>query len=249
MPTFPWLPEEQNETDAQKITDTIPKEVLALTGTCHQLHPSTPQRQAAPQARTRRLCGSASAQHARKPTAAPELGGKRGGARLSLERTSPERAGAGVYLSHLLTARGRQAGTTLCFTSFLLPQPESTQPPKAAASPVTTTTNKQPPARSHCAGARQRREQRSAAGADGWRHHGALRRQSQARLSPEGFLVPFLSAFSPTPKRLTPNSEFLHTGQKGLPRERRCRKRLKRRQLLIGSKGVHSLSPARTEPA
>lgn len=99
-------------------------------------------------------------------------------------------------LSHLLTARGRQAGTTLCFTSFLLPQPESTQPPKAA-SPVTTTTNKQPPARSHCAGARQRREQRSVAGADGWRHHGALRRQSQARLPPEGFLVPFLSAFSP----------------------------------------------------
>lgn len=196
MPTFPWLPEEQNETDAQKITDTISKEVLAPTGTCYQLHPSTPQPQAAPQARTRRLCGSASAQHARKPTAAPKLGGKRGGARLALERTSPERAGAGVYLSHLLTARGRQAGTTLCFTSFLLPQPESTQPPKAA-SPVTTTTNKQPPARSHCAGARQQREQRSVAGADGWRHHGALRRQSQAKLPPEGFLVPFLSAFSP----------------------------------------------------
>lgn len=160
MPTFPWLPEEQNETDAQ-ITDTIPKEVLAPTGTCHQLHPSASQPQAAPQARTRRLCGSASVQHARKPTAAPELGGTS----LALERTSPERAGAGVYLSHLLTARGRQARTTLCFTSFLLPQPESTQPPKAA-SPVTTTTNKQPPARSHCAGARQRREQRSAAGAD-----------------------------------------------------------------------------------
>lgn len=137
-------------------------------------------------------------------------------------------------LSHLLTARGRQAGTTLCFTSLLLPQPESTQPPKAA-SPVTTTTNKQPPAKSHCAGARQRREQRSAAGADGWRHHGALRHQSQPRLSPEGFLAPFSLCVFPTPKRLTPNSEFRHARQKGLPRERRSRKRLRRRQLLIGS--------------
>lgn len=220
---------------------------LPLQGPAASSTPAHPQPQAAPQARTRRLCRSASAQHARKPTAAPELGGKRGGARLTLERTSPERAGAGVYLSHLLTARGRQAGTTLCFTSLLLPQPESTQPPKAAP-PVTTTTNKQPPARSHCAGARERREQRSAAGADGWRHQGALRRQSQPRLSP-GFLAPFSLCVFPTPKRLTPNTEFRHARQKGLPRERRSRKRLRRRQLLIGSRGVHSLSPARTEPA
>lgn len=63
----------------------------------------------------------------------------------------------------------------------------------------------------------------------------------------------FLGSFSlcvfPTPKRLTPNSEFRHARQKGLPRERRNRERLRRRQLLIGSKGVHSLSPARTESA
>lgn len=42
MPTFPWLPEEQNETDAQKITDTIPKEVLAPTSST-PAHPNTRQ--------------------------------------------------------------------------------------------------------------------------------------------------------------------------------------------------------------
>lgn len=148
---------------------------------------------------TRRLCRSASAQHARKPTAAPGLGGKRSGARPALERTSPGARPAGVYLSHLLKAGDGQAGTTVCFTFLLLPRPESTQPPKVA-SPVTTTTNKQPPARSHCAGARQRREQRSAAGADECRHRGAPRgRRRRARLLPEGFLGSFFFPRFPHP--------------------------------------------------
>lgn len=151
-------------------------------------------------------------------------------------------------LSHLLIARGWQAGTALSFTSLLLPQSESTQPPKAA-SPVTTTTNKQPPAQSHCAGACQRREQRSTAGADGWRHHGAPGRRRRARLSPEGLLGSFTFRVFPTPKRLTPNPEFRRARQKGLPREQRSGERLRRPQPLIGSTGVHSLSPARTEPA
>lgn len=59
--------------------------------------------------------------------------------------------------------------------------------------PVTTTTNKQPPARSHCAGARQRREQRSAAGAGGWRHYAVPRRRSRAWQLPEGFFGSFFS--------------------------------------------------------
>lgn len=65
----------------------------------------------------------------------------------------------------------------------------------------------------------------------------------------QDFLASFLSAFSPTPKRLTPNPEFRHARQTGLQRERRSGERLRRRQPLIGSKGVHSLSPARPEPA
>lgn len=64
-----------------------------------------------------------------------------------------ERAGAGVYLSHLPMARGGQAGPRSAPTSLLLPQPSSPRP-WTGASPVTTTTNKQPPSRSHCAGAR-----------------------------------------------------------------------------------------------
>lgn len=197
MPTFPWLPEAERERCSEDHRHYIKGSPCLY----RDLPPAPPQHTPTPgssasalQARTRRLCRSASALP--EANSCSGLGGKRGGARLTMKRTSPERAGAGVYLSHLLMARGRQAGTTLSFTSLLLPQPESTQPPKAA-SPVTTTTNKQPPARSHCAGARQRREQRSAAGADGWRHHGALSRQSQPRLSPEGFLAPFLSVFSP----------------------------------------------------
>lgn len=45
MPTFPWLAEEQKETDAQKVTDPIPKEVLAPTGT---LPPAPPQHSPTP---------------------------------------------------------------------------------------------------------------------------------------------------------------------------------------------------------
>lgn len=84
-------------------------------------------------------------------------GSTAGGARPDLGAHLPrvgERAGAGVYLSHLPMARGGQAGTAL---SAYLPPPspaELTPRPRTGASPVTTTTNKQPPARSHCAGAR-----------------------------------------------------------------------------------------------
>lgn len=213
----------------------MPKEVLVSPGICRLRHPNPRQLRrcyAGKDAATvpQRFCPA-------RPEANSSSGARREAQRRppSLGAYLPESRTAGVYLSHLLIARGWQAGTALCFTSLLLPQSESTQPPKAA-SPVTTTTNKQPPARSHCAGACQRREQRSTAGADEWRHHGAPGRRRRARLWPEGFLGSFTFRVFPTPKRLTPNPEFRRARQKGLPREQRSGERLRRPQPLIGSK-------------
>lgn len=203
MPTLPCLPEKQNQTRCSE-----DQRHYAKGNPCPYRHlPPAP-----PQLIPTRRC-SADKDAATLPQrfcpARPEANScsgarrKRRGAGPTLERTSPERAGAGVYLSHLLMARGGQAGTALCFASLLPPLPESTQPPKVA-SPVTTTTNKQPPARSHCAGARQRREQRTAADADGWRHHSAPRLRRRAGQLP-GLLASFSLRSFHTPKRPTPN--------------------------------------------
>lgn len=114
----------------------MPKGVLAPRGNCRQPHPSSPQPGQLRRCSARK---DAATVPQRFCPARPEANSC-SGARKEAQRRSPSLGAhlpgarpTGVYLSHLLMARGGQAGTALCFTSLLLPQPESTQPPKAAS--------------------------------------------------------------------------------------------------------------------